>query len=143
MANRVFINPEGYVEVTVIGDQTSETFGAASVEAQPLIGKLRKEGKAVLGLIDLTQKGKYTPASNKAAMQLLEDMDYDKIAMFGAEYVLKEVTELIILAMGRKDTTKLFGKREDAIAWLKTSDHPAGKDASGEYKHPSETTSGV
>lgn len=143
MANRVFINSEGFVEVTVDGDQTGQTFRQSSNDAQPFIHQLRKQKKPVLGLIDLSHKGKYTPESNKAAMQLLEDMDYDRIAMYGAEYVLKEVTELIILAMGRKDTTKLFGKREDAVAWLQTASHPAGQVASGEYRHPSETTSEV
>lgn len=143
MANRVFINPEGYVEVTIIGDQTGQSFRQSSAEAEPLIHQLRQASKPVLGLVDLTQKGKYTPESNKAAMQLLEDMDYDRIAMFGAEYVLKEVTELIILAMGRKDTTKLFGKREDAVAWLQASSQEVAKVAAGEYRHPSETTSEV
>ncbi len=120
MQNSVKLNSEGIVEAFVIGDQDYESFRKLADSAQPLLADLRKSGKPVLGLVDLTKKGHYTVASNRAAMEMLEKMDYDRVAMFGAEDVLKEVTEMIILAMGKRENTKLFTSRDEAVAWLKS-----------------------
>ena len=118
--NEVFINNDGVIEIKVNGDQTYESFGAIYDAANPLIKQLAEQNKPVRGLIDLTNKGKYTPGSNRAAMETLEHIHYEKIAFYGAEYLLKEVTELIILAMGKKDNTKVFNNREEAVRWLQS-----------------------
>ena len=120
MQNSVKLNSEGIVEAFVIGDQDYESFRKLANDADPLLIEQRKKGNPVLGLVDLTKKGHYTAASNRAAMEMLEKMDYDRVAMFGTEAVLKEVTEMIILAMGKHDKTKLFHTRDEAMAWLKS-----------------------
>lgn len=120
MQNSVKLNSEGIVEAFVVGDQDYESFRKLANEAEPLMIEQRKKGQAVLGLVDLTKKGHYTAASNRAAMEMLEKMDYDRVAMFGAEAVLKEVTEMIILALGKREKTQLFHTREEAVVWLKS-----------------------
>lgn len=118
MGNTVALRAEGYVEVFIVGDQTAETFRDSYLQAQPFIRDLQEAGKPVLGLVDLSQKGHYSPGSNKAAMKYLEEMPYDRIAIVGPHDVLEEVTELIILAMGKKDITQIFDTREAALKWL-------------------------
>ena len=45
MANRIFYNPDGYVEVVIEGDQTYMTFENLKGDASDLLEKLQKEGK--------------------------------------------------------------------------------------------------
>ena len=114
--NKVFINDEGIVEVIIIGDQTETTFKHIYYEAVPLIEKLRADKKPVLGLVDMSQETSYSLASDKAALELIESVDYDKLAMCNAPHF--KVTEGIIMATGRSNNTKLFKNRDDALAWL-------------------------
>lgn len=102
----------------VAGDQSGETFTHLYEQAVPLVEELRASGRPVLGLADLTHKGHYSPGSNKAALQLMEQVDYDRLAVYGAGVMLKEVTELLIMALGRDDRTKVFPDRDAALAWL-------------------------
>jgi hypothetical protein len=127
--NKIFLNPAGYIEMVIIGDQTYDTFHEMLDKLPELLEQLEGQGKPLRGLIDLTQKGKYTPGSNKAAMEALEQVPYQRVAMFGADAVLKEVTEMIILAMGKKEKTQLFHDRESAVAWLMREEPAAQVDA--------------
>jgi hypothetical protein len=125
MQNRASVNGQGYIEMIIAGDQSGATFQNLYEQVLPLVERLQVEGKPVLGLADLTQKGAYTPGSNKAVMRMLEEVPYAKLAIFGAEAVLKEVTELIILAMAKQDNTKLFANREEAMNWLQDTEVPS------------------
>jgi hypothetical protein len=126
MANRIIYNPAGYIEVTVEGDQSYMSFENLTPEAMDLSDWLEKEGKPRLALIDITNQGKFTPDSNKAAMKILESFNYERLAIFGAGTILNEVTKAIILAMGKTDNTKIFQDRASAVAWLlDTSPEPA------------------
>ena len=114
--NKAFINPDGYIEVLMVGDQTEESFQKIYDLAKPLLDKLKSEGKPLLGLIDMSKEGSYSIASDKRALQLLEGITYDKLAMCSAPH--KAVAEGIIMAMGRGNNTKIFDTRQEALAWL-------------------------
>ena len=118
MANKIFLNPEGYVEVVMDGEQTYMTIDNMKYDAIDMLGQLQKEGKPRLGLIDLTKQANYTPDSNKAALSNLEALNYEKVAMFGASTLLTEVSKALILAMGRSQNTQIFKTREEAVKWL-------------------------
>jgi hypothetical protein len=119
MANKISLNPDGYVEVIMDGEQTYMTIDSMRYDAVDMLGQLQKEGKPRLGLVNLTGQANYTADTNKAAMKNLESLNYEKVAMYGANTFLTEVTKAIILAMGRSETTKIFKDRESAVAWLK------------------------
>lgn len=114
--NSVFINKEGFVEVILIGNQSEETFKHSYYEVLPLIDKLRAAKKPMYGLIDMSQQTGYSLASDKAALEILESMDYDKLAMCNVSH--RSVTQGIIQAIGRDHNTKIFNSRTDALAWL-------------------------
>jgi hypothetical protein len=118
MSNRIFLNQDSIVEAVIEGEQTFMTFDNLTTDAQDLLTQLQKEGKPRLGLIDVTNQKNFTPDTNRAAMQILEALNYDKVAIFGAKTLLTEVTKAIIIAMGKAENTKIFKDRESAVAWL-------------------------
>ena len=119
MANKISLNPDGYVEVIMDGEQSYMTIDSMRYDAVDMLGQLQSENKPRLGLIDLTKQSNYTTDTNKAAMKTLESLTYEKVALFGANTFLTDVVKAIILAMGRTETTKIFKDRESALAWLK------------------------
>jgi hypothetical protein len=118
MANRIFFNPDGYVEVTVDGDQTAMTFENLKADAQIMLEDLQKKGLPRLGLIDLDKEGAFTPESNKAALEILESLTYDRLAIFGGKKINQEISKAIILAMGKMSDTKVFKDRDSAVKWV-------------------------
>lgn len=115
-ANTIRLMPEGYVEADLVGEQTPETFRKVYEDAQPFIAKLKAEGRPLLGLIEMSRQTGYSISSDKAALQMLETLEYDKLALCNAPHA--DVTKGIILALDRNDKTRFFDIREEAVAWL-------------------------
>lgn len=120
-ANHVFLNPDGYVEATIVGDQTKMSFEHLHYDAVDMLELLEKQGMKRIGLIDISKQGKFSTESNKEAMLILETLPYEKLAIFGANKVLAEVTNAIIIAMGKSHNTKLFADRQSALDWLQAT----------------------
>lgn len=118
--NSVSLNADGYIEVKISGDQNYLSFDALRKEVDGLVVQLRYSGQAVRGLIDLTEMTNFNTGSNKAAFEILEQIEYQKVAMFGANTVITTITNLLIQATGKADRTKLFKDRTAALAWLMT-----------------------
>jgi hypothetical protein len=118
VADRIFLNEEGLIEVQVEGDQTYMTFENLKPDATELLNKLQQAGKPRLGLIDISKQGKFSADSNRAAMEVLESLNYDKLAIFGGNAITTEVSKAIVLAMGKSGNTKVYQKREEAVNWL-------------------------
>lgn len=116
MNNTVALNPEGYIEIALIGEQTSATFEDTYNAVVPLIDQLQQDGKPLLALIDGSRQTGFSIGSDKAALKFLEQIDYQKIAMYAISHA--EVTKGIILAMGKSHNTKLFPDRTRALEWL-------------------------
>ena len=122
MSNRIYYNGDGYIEVIIEGEQTYMSFENIKPTALEILDKLQKLGKPRLGLIDISKQFNFSPDSNRAAMDILETLNYDKVAIFGAGKILTEVTKAIILAMGKNNNTKIFINRDSALEWLNISD---------------------
>ena len=118
MADRIFLNEEVLIEVQVEGDQTYMTFENLKPDATELLNKLQQAGKPRLGLIDISKQGKFSADSNRAAMEVLESLNYDKLAIYGGNAITTEVSKAIVLAMGKSGNTKVYQKREEAVNWL-------------------------
>jgi|GEM_PF-1660962 len=116
--NRVQLHADGYVEVTLVGDQTNKTIADSARECERLTQVLKAQGKRVLGLIDFQLEGDFSTGANKATLEAMTRIDYEQAAMFGTSKLLAEVSNLIIKALGKEDRTKVFGTREAAVAWL-------------------------
>lgn len=118
MADRIFLNEEGIVEVQVEGDQTYMTFVNLRDDAINLLNQLQQAGKPRLGLIDITKQGKFSADSNRAAMEVLESLNYDKLAIFGGNTILTEVSRALVIAMGKSENTRVYKTREEAVKWI-------------------------
>lgn len=118
----VTLEPEGYVKVALVGDQTYQTIDALYKEAARYARELAGEGKPLLGLVDLSQQGGYTTGSNKAALEALSKIDYDRAALVGGNEVLAGLAQMIIKALGKNDRTRFFETVEEAVPWLLMKD---------------------
>lgn len=118
MANKITLNDQGYIEVVIEGPQSFMSFENLMPTAIDYLEELQKKGSKRLGLIDLTNQTDFTVDSNRAGMQILESLNYDKLALFGAKTVLTEVVKAIILAIGKDYNTKIFKERDEAVKWL-------------------------
>lgn len=118
----VTFEPEGYVCVSLVGDQTYQTIDALRIETERLIEKLKLEHKRLLGLVDLTKQTGFNTGSNKAALEALTKIEYEKTALVSDNKLFAELAKMIISALGKNDKTKLFSSREEAIPWLLMQD---------------------
>ena len=116
MQDKIFLSSEGYVEIVLIGDQTAQMFEEIYAEFIPLQEELEAQNKPVLGLFNLTDETGFSLSSNKAALEILEKIDYDRVAMYNVPHY--NVTDGIIMAAGKSHNTKLFKTREEAVNWL-------------------------
>lgn len=121
-ANSVSLQPEGYVLVKLVGKQDYMTMDEVARQCKDLAEQLKLQNKPLIGLVDFSQDQGFSTGTNKAVMRALEEIPYDRIAMFGTNAVLSEVTKAVIAALGKSDRTKVFGTREEALAWLLTRD---------------------
>jgi hypothetical protein len=116
--NKVTLSPNGYIEVKVVGDQNYLSFDGLKKDVNNLAEQLHFDGRSVIGLVDLTEMTSFNTGSNRAALEILEDTPYKKVAMFGANAAINNVTNLLIKALGKGDRTKLFKDRAAALTWL-------------------------
>ena len=121
----VNLSPEGYLEIKLSGNLSGATIEELERQIKPIVDQLQRQQKRIFSLVDLSAAGSYNPASNKAAMNLMENIPYEKVAMFGANFALREVIKLITAAMGKTENTRVFDKREEALAWLLQVEKPS------------------
>ncbi|HEY2003756.1 MAG TPA: STAS/SEC14 domain-containing protein [Candidatus Saccharimonadia bacterium] len=117
-ANSVSLQPQGYILVKLVGKQDFLSMDEVAKQCKELTDQIRMQRKPILGLVDFSQDQGFSTGTNKAVMRALEEIEYDRIAMFGTNAVLGEVTKTVIAALGKADRTKVFGTREEALAWL-------------------------
>ena len=118
MQNTVITDPGDFVSVQLIGAQDFGSIKETAVAALPLIDQLRTSGKAVKVLIDISEQTAATPDSNQMSLKVLDTIPYDKMAIYGGTKTLNDITNGIIAASGKAETTQVFETREDAVSWL-------------------------
>ena len=120
--NEVFLAPEGFVEFRMIGEQSYQKIEKTAMACRRFIDLLNYQHKPLLGLVDLSEDHSINPGTNKATLKALEEIPYQRAAMFGASPIMTEVTRALIAALGKGANTKIFGTREEAEAWLLMKD---------------------
>jgi hypothetical protein len=125
LQNSVKMTNDGYVLVKLAGPQDYMSMEKVGKDCKRLADELHAQHQPVLGLVDFTKDQGFSTGTNKAVLQALEGIDYDKAALFGNPK-LHMVTKAVIAALGKSTTTKLFDTREEALAWLLMKDPLAG-----------------
>ncbi len=125
--NYVTMSPEGYVEIVAIGDQTPQTIEKVSQEGAALVRKVTKgDPEHSRQLVDISRSGSYSSESNKAAMKVIEFLEYERVAIFGGSHLLNDVINMVIMLMGKGGKIKTFDTRDEAVAWLSEPRKPLG-----------------
>jgi hypothetical protein len=122
----VTLEPEGYVCVALVGDQSYQTIDRLFQETMRYVDRLTMEQKPLLGLVDLSQQTGFNTGSNKAALEALTKIEYDRAALVSDNRLFGELARAIIKALGKDDRTKFFRTREEAVPWLIMRDPLAG-----------------
>ena len=122
----VTLKPEGYVVVALVGDQTYQTVDALCRETVKFVDNLKVSRKPLLGLVDLSLQTGFNTGSNKAALESLSQIDYERAALVSDNKLFGELAKAIIKALGKDDRTKFFRTREEAVAWLLIKDPMKG-----------------
>lgn len=119
MANTVFIEPVTQILISKYeGDQTRDTLLDMSNRARPFIQELRSANKPVHMLVDTAAVNKQDSGARAMAVQAINSLDYDKMAIFGANVFLKHVLSFVMQLAIKKDRVKYFNTQEEARSWL-------------------------
>jgi hypothetical protein len=119
--NSVTINREGYIMVKLTGPQTYLTMEGVAKLCRGIADDWHARDKPVLALVDFTEDEAFNTGTNKAVLEALEDIKYDKVALYGNPK-LHDVTSTVLQALGKSAGTKLFDTREEALTWLQMKD---------------------
>ncbi len=101
-----------------VGDQNGESVKKSGIETEKLIGKLRKKNKQVFIVGDITQIGRITLSAKKSGLDLIRNLDYDKVAVFGNPFAFQKLVETLALAAGRNFKFRFCVSLEEAMDWL-------------------------
>lgn len=116
--NKVFLRPDGIIEIQVVGVQNAASVELMGRKTSVLLSQRRAQGKPCLVLDDLLQIGEVDGEGRKKVVDLGKRLDYDKLAMAGNGALLRIGSNLMLHAIGRSDKIKYFGSREEAVQWL-------------------------
>jgi len=116
--NQVFVTEQGIVEIQVVGDQTVASVQAMGDKALELGETQRVAGKPVILLDNLLRMGSVPAEARKLVVELIKSNEYDKLAMLGADPVLRFGANLMLQATGKGKRVKYFEDREACVAWL-------------------------
>lgn len=72
-------------------------------------------------LCDLTEGGSelVTRDSRQAFRETAGELDFDKIAMFGASPAMRMAAKIILAITGQSKRTQFFNSEKEALEWLK------------------------
>lgn len=116
--NQNFLGEDGLIHNVYVGDQTLAKFEKTIKELQQLGDKLRTEDKRVLVLTDITKLGRVPTNVRQRGLELIRNMRYDKVAIFGGEGVSMQIAKLLVKVSMMDYKIKIFENKKDALDWL-------------------------
>lgn len=117
-SNVNYVDKECLIHNIYIGDQTASTSKEQFSQLQKLINSLRSKNKKVLILTDLRRLGKTSLQTRKIGINIMRDLDCDKVAMFGESLLIRSLVNLMLLSSGMGYKMKFFDNEKDARNWL-------------------------
>jgi hypothetical protein len=124
--NRVFLGRDGLIYNHHVGDQTGESVRRMIGDIASISSKLGSERKPVLALIDLSKLGNQNTAARQAASEGLKSLQFDRVAIYGRDPILRYIVSLVVRASGKGDTVKYFVSKSKAISFLRDGELPNG-----------------
>ena len=118
MANKVFRNSLGIIEIHVVGDQDDASVREMAEAAIRLAAACRQADEPVLILDNLLQIGEVPPSARQVVVDYGKKMDYDRLAMLGNHPLLRLGTNLLITAVGKGSRIRYLDDEAAALRWL-------------------------
>jgi UDP-N-acetylmuramyl pentapeptide synthase len=119
MANRVFLHKDGYIEISVIGDQNEASVRAMGEQITELLERQTRAKKPRIVLDDITKLGHTDIGARRTVAELAKLIHFDRLAMLGDGSVMMRVgTNLLLSAIGKGSKIHYFDDRAAAMAWL-------------------------
>lgn len=118
----VTYNPAGYLEVNFVGYSTYQSIDELRRQCEQQVEDMRMRHERLLGLVDVNAQTGFDPGSSRAAFQALSDIPYEKVAIVADNKIFANMADMIIAAIGKKDSTRFFTTREEAVPWLMMKD---------------------
>jgi len=118
MVNKVYLTPEGLIEIWVIGDQTAESVREMGEKLSFYTSDRRRQHLPVLVLDNLIKMGHTTSEARREVGRIAKALDCDRAAMVGdGSRPMRYGTNLMLKAIGRGNI-RYFGGMESARKWL-------------------------
>ena len=119
MPNSAFINEDYIIEQVYRGRQTFETVTKVAAKVMVLADKLQSGRKKVRILVSIRRITGVSADALLAASDALITISKSKIAVYGGNKYLNDLTNLVIAAVGRENSVMVFDRRKEAASWLK------------------------
>lgn len=119
MQNQFYVEKDTDIIVSVYeGTQTEQSINEIAQAVVPTIKELRAAGRPVRLLIDSSRVTKQDSGARRAALQGINTLDYDKMAIFGAPLLIKHVVQFLLKVSNRIDQVQYFDTEEQARRWI-------------------------
>ncbi len=79
---------------------------------------LRRAGEKGYMLIDLRDIEKMSTEERKVVIRFMNNLDFDKLAIFGGPVLIGVIAKFLILVAGRSDKVQYFDDEKQARQWL-------------------------
>lgn len=118
MRHEIFTNPQGLIEIKFIGELNFKDNLEIGKKILSLTTAIQDQGGVAKLLVDFTDLTGRNPLTVRLNIAIIKDLEFVKIAGFGAaEEVVKDL-EVITTETKTKDRLRLFPDRAAAEAWL-------------------------
>ncbi len=118
MANEVFLNDDGIIEVHATGVQTEASVRSLVSDVEHLGNSCRHDDHPVLVLDNIQRMGDISEAGRKVVVEFGKSSIYDKLAMVGSGVFLRLGANLLIGAIGKESKVRYFEDEAAATRWL-------------------------
>jgi hypothetical protein len=110
--------PSNIMLTTYHGSQTAAVFEETVENAIEVIKKIRAQNRPVHMLIDASDVTTQDSGARTAAINAINSLDYDKMAIFSSSVFVKYLVTFLIMAAQKQDKIKYFDTEEQARTWL-------------------------
>jgi hypothetical protein len=113
--NRFYLGEDDILYVDLVGDYDLQNAYGLRDAFMELLKNV--DGKVDI-FVDNSRSGKPSHESRKIFAEMIEYEQCGKIAVFGLNPVVQMIASFV-LGNSKNNNTKIFKKKEDALAWLK------------------------
>jgi hypothetical protein len=114
----VFVNKEGFIEITYAEHVTVENQAVMQEELYKLAFKQDEVGKPLKFLTDLSHVVNYDTQAQNLATRGISGLEIVKVAAFGARPEVEKVHASLYSRSKKPDLIRYFTTREEVIVWL-------------------------